>query len=93
MIEKILTVQNRAGIHARPAAIIAQTSNKFESEITLDGATVNAKSIMGVIAMGAGYNTQLTMQVIGPDESEAASVIEELFNSKFEEEYFHYFIY
>ena len=56
MIEKILTVQNRAGIHARPAAIIAQTSNKFESEITLtrDGATVNAKSIMGVIAMGAG---------------------------------------
>ena len=51
MIEKILTVQNRAGIHARPAAIIAQTSNKFESEITLtrDGATVNAKSIMGVI--------------------------------------------
>ena len=41
---------------------------------------------MGVIAMGAGYNTQLTMQVVGPDESEAASVIEELFNSKFEEE-------
>ena len=43
MIEKILTVQNRAGIHARPAAIIAQTSNKFESEIILsrDGAEVN----------------------------------------------------
>ena len=88
MVEKILTVQNRAGIHARPAAIIAQTSNKFESEITIikDGATVNAKSIMGVIAMGAGYNTQLTLNVEGPDESEAAATIEELFNSKFEEE-------
>ena len=88
MIEKILTVQNRAGIHVRPVAIIAQTSNKFESEIMLskDDATVNAKSIMGVIAMGAGYNTQLTLQVTGPDESEAASTIEELFNSKFEEE-------
>ena len=88
MIEKILTVQNRAGIHARPAAIIAQTANKCESEIMLskDDATVNAKSIMGVIAMGAGYNTQLTLQVTGPDESEAASTIEELFNSKFEEE-------
>ena len=88
MIEKILTVQNRAGIHARPAAIIAQTSNKFESEIMLskDDATVNAKSIMGVIAMGAGYNTQLTLQVTDPDESEAASTIEELFHSKFEEE-------
>lgn len=88
MIEKILTVKNRAGIHARPAAIIAQTSNKFESEITIakDDAAVNAKSIMGVIAMGAGYNTQLTLKVEGPDESEAASVIEELFESKFEEE-------
>ena len=64
MTEKIVTVQNRAGIHARPAAIIAQTSNKFESEIIIskDDVTVNAKSIMGVIAMGAGYNTQLTIQ-------------------------------
>ena len=81
-------ITDEVGIHARPAAIIAQTSNKFESEIMLskDDATVNAKSIMGVIAMGAGYNTQLTLQVTGPDESEAASTIEELFNSKFEEE-------
>ncbi len=88
MIEKILTVQNRAGIHARPAAIIAQTANKFESEVSIvrEDAVVNAKSIMGVIAMGAGYNTQLTLRVEGPDESEAAETIEELFNSKFEEE-------
>ena len=88
MIEKILTVQNRAGIHARPAAIIAQTSNKFESEITLtrDDATLNAKSIKGGIARGACYNTHLTLKVEGSDESEAASVIEELFNSRFEED-------
>ena len=61
MTEKILTVLNRAGIHARPAALIAQTANKFSSEITLekDSASVNAKSIMGVITMAAGYNTQL----------------------------------
>ena len=88
MVEKLLTVKNRAGIHARPAAIISQTANRFESEILLirDDISANAKSIMGVIAMGAGYNTQLTLQVTGPDESEAASTIEELFNSKFEEE-------
>ena len=88
MIEKILTVQNRAGIHARPAAIIAQTSNKFESEITLtrDGATVNAKSIMGVITMAAGYNTTLTLKADGPDEREACDAIFNLFESKFEEE-------
>lgn len=41
---------------------------------------------MGVIAMGAGYNTQLTLTAEGPDEVEAANTIEELFNSKFEEE-------
>lgn len=88
MTEKIVTVQNRAGIHARPAAIIAQTSNKFESEIIIskDDVTVNAKSIMGVIAMGAGYNTQLTIQATGSDETEAISCLEELFNSKFEED-------
>ena len=88
MIEKLLTVKNRAGIHARPAAIIAQTANKFESEITLirDDITVNAKSIMGVITMAAGYNTAITLQVEGSDEKEAACAIENLFEAKFEEE-------
>ena len=88
MIEKILIVQNRAGIHARPAAIIAQTANKFESEISLlrDDAEVNAKSIMGVITMAAGYNTVLTLHTEGSDEKEAAEAILALFDSKFEEE-------
>ena len=36
MVEKILTVKNRAGIHARPATLIAQLANKFTSEITLE---------------------------------------------------------
>lgn len=88
MTEKILTVQNRAGIHARPAALIAQTANKFSSEITIekDSASVNAKSIMGVITMAAGYNTQLTLRAEGSDEKEAVQAILQLFESKFEEE-------
>lgn len=88
MIEKLLTVKNRAGIHARPAAIIAQTANKFACEVTLarDDTTVNAKSIMGVITMAAGYNTVLTLKTEGEDEKEAAETIAALFESKFEEE-------
>lgn len=88
MIEKLLTVKNRAGIHARPAAIIAQAANKFASEITLsrDDTTINAKSIMGVITMAAGYNTVLKLRVAGSDEQDAAAAIEALFESKFEEE-------
>ncbi len=88
MIEKILTVKNRAGIHARPASLIAQLANKFQSEITLekDSIAVNAKSIMGVITMAAGYNTTITLKVEGSDEQDAANAIEKLFEGKFEEE-------
>ena len=88
MIEKIVTVRNRAGIHARPAALIAQTANKYQAEITLekDSVTVNAKSIMGVITMAAGYNTTLTLRTDGSDESDAAAAIFNLFEAKFEEE-------
>lgn len=88
MVEKILTVKNRAGIHARPASLIAQTANKFSSEITLekDSIEVNAKSIMGVITMAAGYNTTVVLKVSGEDEQEAIAAIERLFETKFEEE-------
>ena len=88
MVERIVTVRNRAGIHARPAALIAQTANRFKSEISLDkdSATVNAKSIMGVITLAAAYNTTLTLRVEGVDESEAAEAVLALFESKFEEE-------
>lgn len=88
VVEKILTVRNRAGIHARPAALIAQTANKFASEIIIekDSSTVNAKSIMGVITMAAAYNTTLTLRAEGPDEVDAAEAILNLFESKFEED-------
>lgn len=88
MIEKILTVKNRAGIHARPASLIAQLANKYQSEISLekDSIVVNAKSIMGVITMAAGYNTTINLKVEGSDEQDAANAIEKLFEGKFEEE-------
>ena len=88
MTEKFLTVLNRAGIHARPAALIAQTANKFSSEITIekDSVVINAKSIMGVITMAAGYDTKLVLKAEGPDEKDAVQAIAQLFESKFEED-------
>ncbi|MCM1322311.1 MAG: HPr family phosphocarrier protein [Bacteroides sp.] len=88
MVEKILTVRNRAGIHARPAALIAQTANKFQSEILIskDEIVVNAKSIMGVITMAAGYNTNLVVRASGADEQVAVDAICNLFEKRFEEE-------
>ena len=88
MVEKILTVRNRAGIHARPASLIAQTANKFSSEILLENndTTVNAKSIMGVITMAAGYKTNLVLKADGSDAADAVAAIAALFENKFEEE-------
>ena len=88
MVEKSISVQNRAGIHARPAALIAQTANKFQADIEIirGATTVNAKSIMGVITLAAGYQSLLTLRTDGTDEQEAMVAICALFENKFEED-------
>ena len=88
MVTKKIIVQNRAGIHARPSSLIVQTANKFQSNIMFEkeNVTVNAKSIMGVMTMAAGYQAELTVSADGVDESEAVAALEQLFAAKFEEE-------
>ena len=88
MVTKKIIVQNRAGIHARPSSLIVQTASKFQSTIIFEkeNITVNAKSIMGVMTMAAGYQTELTVSADGADEAEAIEALEQLFAAKFEEE-------
>ena len=88
MVTKKIIVQNRAGIHARPSSLIVQTASKFQSNIMFEkeNVTVNAKSIMGVMTMAAGYQTELTVSADGVDEAEAIAALEQLFAAKFEEE-------
>ena len=88
MVTKKIIVQNRAGIHARPSSLIVQTAAKFQSNIMFEkeNITVNAKSIMGVMTMAAGYQTELTVSADGVDEAEAIAALEQLFAAKFEEE-------
>ncbi len=88
MITKTLIVQNRAGIHARPSSLIVETANKFQSSIVMEkgGISINARSIMGVMTMGAGYQAELTVSVDGPDEAEAMAALEQLFATNFEED-------
>ncbi len=87
MIEKELEVKGRAGIHARPASKLAEVASSFSSsvEIIKDTMTVNAKSIMGIITLGATYKTKLLFKIDGPDEREAMAAIEKLFDHNFEE--------
>ncbi|MDR0442202.1 MAG: HPr family phosphocarrier protein [Treponema sp.] len=88
MIEKKIIVVNRAGIHARPAALLVQTTKNFKSNIYFDKGTdrINAKSIMGIITLGAAYGTEINIIAEGEDEAAAVETLARLFESKFEEE-------
>ena len=88
MKQEVVTIKNRAGVHARPAALIVQAANQFKAKISLikDGSQINAKSIMGVITLGAAYNTKLTVLTEGEDEEDALAAIVKLFENRFEEE-------
>jgi len=87
MISRVVTIKNRAGIHARPAALIVQTANQFASQVFFekDSNRINGKSIMGIITLGAAYNTSLTIIADGADEIAAVEAIVRLFENKFEE--------
>ena len=88
MVEKEVIIMNRAGVHARPAALLVQTANKYQSKILLEKGTekINGKSIMGVISLGATYKTSIKISVEGIDEQEALDALVKLFEKKFEEE-------
>jgi phosphocarrier protein len=88
MIEQIVTIANRAGIHARPAALLVQTTKNFSCNILFEKGNdqINAKSIMGVITLGAAFGTEIKIIADGEDEQEAVKALVRLFESKFEEE-------
>lgn len=87
MIRKKVTVVNEAGLHARPAAALVKLAGKFESDfyIHMYGYKVNGKSILGVMTLAAGKDTELEIELTGSDEKEAAEAITELIESGFGE--------
>jgi phosphocarrier protein len=88
MIERTVTIRNRAGMHARPAAMLVKTASSFAAQVYIekDSERVNGKSIMGVITLGATFDTPLKIIADGPDETQAVEAIERLFENGFEEE-------
>jgi phosphocarrier protein HPr len=87
-VSKELTVINKLGVHARPAAMFVKVANKFESDITVekDGEQVNGKSIMGLMMLAAGHGSRLTISAEGHDAEAAVNELEQLFVKKFNEE-------
>lgn len=87
MTEREVTIVNKLGIHARPAAEIVKTCARFKSAITIirDELEVNAKSIMGVMMLAAEKGARITLRADGPDEAAALDALAALIAAKFGE--------
>jgi len=87
-ITKELTIVNKLGIHARPAALFVKTANRFACDIFVekDGERINGKSIMGLMMLAAGPGSQLIIHAHGADAAQAVAELEALVKRKFDEE-------
>lgn len=85
--ERRVTVPNRMGLHARPAAEFVKLAAKFRSEIQLakDGLSVNGKSIMGVMMLAAEQGSELLIRAEGSDAADAAQALGDLIHQGFGE--------
>lgn len=81
LVRRRLQVVNPQGIHARPAALLVQLANRFQSEIGLDkeGVRVDAKSVLQLMTLAAEQGSELWLEVRGTDADAAADAIEQLF--------------
>lgn len=88
MIERSLLVQNKQGIHARPAGMIVEITSRSKSNITFkyQDVTANAKSILNVMMLAVIPGAEVVVIVEGDDEQETMEKIEQLFEDKFHEE-------
>jgi len=84
LIRKKLTVKNKQGLHARPAALFVQIANKFDSRITVrrDDEEVNGKSIMGILMLGAEKDSSILIEAEGDDAELAILELEKIINTE-----------
>ena len=82
LAEKKIIIENKEGLHARPAALFVQVANKYACEITVTkgNQTINGKSIMGILTLGAHRGTILTLETEGPDAEALMKELEDLLN-------------
>ena len=87
-LTKELTIINKSGIHARPAAMFVKIAARFGCDIFVekDGEKINGKSIMGLMMLAAGPGSKVTLHVRGADAPNAIAELEALVQRKFDEE-------
>lgn len=88
VLRRMVTVQNEVGLHMRPAGSLVSELNKYTTTnvyLEKDGYRVNAKSIIGVITLGAGKGTELLVTAEGEDAEEVIDVVERMLKEPFGE--------
>ena len=87
MVSKEVVVNNKVGLHARPATFFIQKANEYKSSIWVEKEErrVNAKSLLGVLSLGITSGTAVTLIADGVDESAAIAALAELVDSNFAE--------
>jgi phosphocarrier protein HPr len=85
--ERSVEIQNERGLHARASAKFVKLAATFDAEVTVskDGATVDARSIMGLMMLAAGPGSHVTIHATGPDSLAAVDALAELIENRFEE--------
>lgn len=86
--ERTVTIVNRYGLHARPAAEFVKLASTFRSDITVhkDDLDVNGKSIMGMMMLAAEYGSAITIRAAGDDAAAAIESLSNLVSSRFGED-------
>ncbi|GFN36490.1 HPr family phosphocarrier protein [Tepidimicrobium xylanilyticum] len=87
MYKQEVTLTNETGLHARPASLFVKEASKFTSNVIVekDGKEYNAKSIMGILSMGAAKGDTIIIKAEGSDAEEAVKALVKLVNDNFNE--------
>ncbi|MFT5467245.1 MAG: phosphocarrier protein HPr [Verrucomicrobiales bacterium] len=86
VLTKTFTIENKQGLHARPAALFVKAANKYQSEIWVkkEDEEVNGKSIMGLMMLAAECGSQLEVSAEGDDAEAAMAELEAMISGGFE---------
>lgn len=88
ILERPLTIMNKVGLHARPAALFVQTAARFKDtkvEVLKDGVSRDAKSILNVLALGVTQGTTIVVRAEGPHADDAIAALSDLVDRDFGE--------
>lgn len=88
MAEASVEITNERGLHARASAKFVKLAATFDAEVTVskDGATVDARSIMGLMMLAAGPGSEIVIHAEGAEANEAVEALSELVANRFEED-------